>query len=68
MNNTYNNCITDRMIESASVIKIISGEGEIGTVETYTGKRTARAVKARLTKERCNGDRWAILELDGERV
>lgn len=68
MNNTSNNEITDRMIETAIEIKIISGEGENGTVENYTGKRTARAVKARLTKERCNGDRWAILELDGRRI
>lgn len=68
MNNTSNSEITDRMIENATELKIISGEGENGTVEIYTGKRTARAVKARLTKERCNGDRWATLEVDGRRI
>ena len=43
-----------------SQIKIISGEGTgPGSEETYTGKRTPRAIKSRLTRERCNGDRWA---------
>lgn len=40
-------------------IRIVSGEGEVGTSETYNGKRTLRAIKMRLTKERCGGDRWA---------
>lgn len=40
-------------------IRIVSGEGEMGTVEVYNGKRTQRAVKARLTRESCKGDRWA---------
>lgn len=40
-------------------IHIVSGEGEEGTVEVYAGKRTARAIKMRLTRERCGGDRWA---------
>jgi len=40
-------------------IQIISGEGEQGTSVFYTGKKTERAIKTRLTKERCNGDRWA---------
>jgi hypothetical protein len=40
-------------------IRIISGEGEIGTVERYSGKRSERAIKLRLSRERCNGDRWA---------
>ncbi len=30
--------------------------------------RTTRAIRARLTRERCKGDRWAILIIDGERV
>lgn len=38
---------------------IVSGEGEQGSVEIYKGKRTPRAIKARLTKERSHGDRWA---------
>ena len=40
-------------------IKILSGEGDYGNFEIYTGKRTPRAIKMRLTKERCGGDRWA---------
>lgn len=40
-------------------IRIVSGEGEVGTSETYNGKRTLRAIKMRLTKERCGGDRWS---------
>lgn len=38
---------------------IVSGEGEIGTVEVYHGKRSVRAILCRLAKERCHGDRWA---------
>ena len=40
-------------------IQIISGEGEVGTTDKYTGKRSLLAIKRRLTKERCHGDRWA---------
>lgn len=42
-----------------SEIVILSGEGEIGTYELYAGTRTERAIKSRLTKEKCHGDRWA---------
>jgi hypothetical protein len=45
-------------IEDASLILIFSGEGERGTWEVYNGKDTVRAIKMRLTKERCGGDRW----------
>lgn len=47
-----------KLIET-NEIRIVSGEGEIGTIESYNGKRTLRAIKMRLTKERCGGDRWA---------
>lgn len=40
-------------------IIIQSGEGENGSFEIYTGKRTERAIQLRLTRERCHGDRWA---------
>lgn len=40
-------------------IIIISGEGEQGTVKRHSGRDTQRAIKAKLTCERCNGDRWA---------
>ena len=41
-------------------VVIISGEGtEPGTIEPHTGVPTLRAIRARLTRERCGGDRWA---------
>lgn len=46
-------------IEKDKEILIVSGEGEIGTAEVYRGKHTQRAIKSRLTRERCHGDRWA---------
>jgi len=54
------------LIESRETLQIVSGEGTSGNCDAYTGKRTVRAVQARLTKERCNGDRWARVDtLDG---
>ena len=47
-----------KMIET-NEIRIVSGEGVLGASEPYTGKRTMRAIKMRLTRERCGGDRWA---------
>lgn len=52
-----------KILDSAAEIRIVSGEGTIGKSETYTGKRTIRALKSRLTRERCNGDRWARAEV-----
>lgn len=66
--NTNNSTITQAMLDRAEGIEILSGEGEEGTREGYEGARTVRAVRARLTSERCGGDRWAILILDGQRV
>lgn len=41
-------------------IVIISGKGAgPGHVERYEGCGSDRALKARLTRERCSGDRWA---------
>jgi hypothetical protein len=48
-------------------IEIVSGEGTQGTAKEHTGKATARAVRARLTRERCGGDRWAFARVDGRR-
>lgn len=66
--NTNNDAITQAMINQASTIEILSGEGETGYCERYSGARTVRAVRARLTRERCAGERWAQLILDGDRV
>lgn len=49
-------------LDSGIEIRIVSGEGAIGNTETYNGKRTVRALKSRLTRECCNGDRWARAE------
>ena len=55
-------------LDRTESIKILSGEGEgEGTLEIYTGKRTVRAIRARLTRER-KSQRWAVLVLDGERI
>lgn len=48
------------IIHPTNEIRIVSGEGEgPATVERFTGKHTQRAIKRRLTRERCHGDRWA---------
>jgi hypothetical protein len=50
-------------------ITIISGEGTgEGHVERMSSGACAREIRARLTKERCGGDRWAFVRVDGERV
>lgn len=47
------------MLKSDKVL-IFAGEGVVARPPVvYEGKRTARAIKRRLTQERCNGDRWA---------
>jgi hypothetical protein len=43
---------------------IVSGEGEIGSIGSMTAT-TGRGVRARLTRERCGGDRWAFARLPG---
>lgn len=52
-----------QLLNDATMIRIVSGEGEQGNVRAYTGKRSVRAIKSRLTRERCGGDRWARVEL-----
>lgn len=49
----------EKLLKESGKIVILSGEGTTGIYELYTGARTARALKSRLTKERSNGDRWA---------
>lgn len=50
------------VLDAGIEIRIVSGEGTVGSSDVYTGKRTIRALKSRLTRERCNGDRWARAE------
>lgn len=54
---------TIQSLIAANRIVIVSGEGERGHIEAYQGARTMRAIKARLTRERCGGDRWARAEV-----
>lgn len=48
-------------------LEIVSGDNgwEGGVVEKYEGKKTATGVMQRLNRERCNGDRWAIVQASG---
>lgn len=55
--------------KNAKRITIVSGEGTgCGHIKMFKGSQTARAVRARLVRERCGGDRWAYARVDGERV
>jgi hypothetical protein len=49
-------------------LRIVSGEGEVGSVEDYAGARTLRALKLRLARERAGGDRWARAEVYSHQV
>lgn len=56
----------DKKIDLNQPIAIISGEGISGSAELYKGKKSVRALKSRLARERCHGDRWAtVIELIG---
>ena len=45
---------------------IFSGEGDTGTFERYYGARTAKAIRSKLSRERCGGDRWASAWISAE--
>ena len=47
--------------------RVVIISGEVGSIEPHTGRPTKRAVKVRLTRDRCRGDRWAkaIAFVDG---
>jgi len=45
-------------------MEIVSGEGENGTVEEYDGKPSVAAIMRRLSRERCGGDRWALIQAE----
>lgn len=49
----------ERLIAAGWPVQIVSGEGEYGTPEQYHGNGAISSIRARLTRERCNGDRWA---------
>ena len=46
---------------------IYSGEGDTGSFERYFGARSPKAIRSKLSRERCSGARWASvwIELDG---
>ena len=59
----------ERLIRRAKRIEIVAGEGDgPGTAEIFTGARSILAIRRRLARERCQGDRWAFAEIDGQRV
>ena len=39
------------ILDSSIAVRIVSGEGAVGGSEVYTGTRTIRALKSRLTRE-----------------
>lgn len=40
-------------------VRIISGEGEVGSIHAYDGTKTISAIRQRMGRERAGGDRWA---------
>ena len=62
--------LTQYAIDHSTDIDIVVGYhgSDCGNVERYTGKRTLRAVKSRLSKERCDDIFWAHVALDGRRT
>lgn len=46
------------ILRGAESLVVVSGEGEVGTVEPYTGARTLRALRSRARRESANGGRW----------
>jgi hypothetical protein len=54
-----------KAIREAEIIQIASGEGCEGTMEDYEGIRSIPAIRYALKQERCNGDRWATVYIDG---
>lgn len=49
-------------------IAIFAGEGDCGSWSEYTGARTEKAIKTKLTKERCHGDRWAYAYIETDQI
>ena len=44
------------ILDSNIEIRIVSGEGDVGGTEAYTGKLSMHALKSRLTRERYHDD------------
>lgn len=58
--NSFPKHVLDLLAQPAGhPVQIISGEGDEGTAELFTGKRTELAIRRRLNAERGSGDRWA---------
>jgi hypothetical protein len=52
INKEHINRLVQELIDAGHPIRIVSGEGEIGAAKPYTGKRTIRAIKMRIARER----------------
>ena len=44
-------------------IRIVSGEGEQGSITNYNGKHSGLALLRKLNAENCHGDRWSRAEI-----
>ena len=55
INTTGTKAYVDNLIATSPRIVIAAGEGEVLNSHEYAGKRTLRAIKTALTKERCGG-------------
>lgn len=49
------------MLASSAPIRIVSGDrdSDAGSIVTYTGTRSLRAIRMAIKRERAGGDRWA---------
>lgn len=56
--------VIDYASENDIKLEIVSGEGENGNVEEYDGKPSSAAIMRRLSRERCGGDRWALIQAE----
>lgn len=64
MDKLTSNYIDKLLSDTNNRIAIVSGEGEQGTAELFTGTRSRLAITRRIIKETCGGDRWAYAVIE----
>ena len=52
----------NHLIKTAASIEVVSGEGNIGTAEPFTGVKSLAAIRRRLNKEKVD-TRWAFVRI-----